>query len=125
MGRRRKSEQGEPGSARAIYLEKNRKAASKCRGKQRTQQQELVETAREMERMNKQLKAEAILLKSDMHNLMMIVGRHSGCPDRRLKTYIQGAADRLSSRNPAKTSPSSSAVAVGAATIGSETLPFN
>ncbi|PVH91532.1 hypothetical protein DM02DRAFT_678036 [Periconia macrospinosa] len=92
-------EQVEPGSARAIYLEKNRKAASKWRGKQKMQQQKLMETAREMERMNKQLKAEVESLKSDMHDLMMIVGQHSDCPDGRLKTYVQAAADRLSSRD--------------------------
>ncbi|PVH91103.1 hypothetical protein DM02DRAFT_678242 [Periconia macrospinosa] len=44
VGRKRKSENIEPGSARAIYLEKNHKAASKCRSKQRRQQEELVET---------------------------------------------------------------------------------
>ncbi|CAI6331044.1 unnamed protein product [Periconia digitata] len=108
-GRRRQSENVEPGSARAIYLEKNRKAASKCRGKQRMQQQELVETARDMERKNKQLKAEVEFLKSDMRDLMMIVGRHSDCPDGRLKMYVQREADRLISRDaapPAVTAPS-------------------
>ncbi|CAI6342377.1 unnamed protein product [Periconia digitata] len=94
-GRRQKSENAEPGSARAIYLEKNRKAASKCRGKQRIQQQELVDTAREMGSKNKQLKRKVESLKSDMRNLMMIAGQHSNCPDRRLKIYVQREADRL------------------------------
>jgi len=100
-GGRRKSEHVEPGSARAIYLEKNRKTASKCRGKQRMQQQELVETARDMERRNKQLKAEVEFLKSDMRDLMAIVGRHSDCPDGRLRTYVQREADRLVSKKQA------------------------
>lgn len=53
VGRRRGSDSAEPGSARAVYLEKNRKAASKCRSKQKRQQEELIETARDVERRNK------------------------------------------------------------------------
>lgn len=74
------------------------------------QQQELVETAREMERKNKQLKAEVEFLKSDMRDLMMIVGRHSDCPDGRLKTYVQREADRLISRETVKAPASSSSM---------------
>jgi len=97
VGRRRKSENAEPGSARAIYLEKNRKAASKCRGKQKRQQEELVETARDIERRNKALKTEVEFLKGDMRELMELVGRHMDCPDGRLRTYVQQEADRLAS----------------------------
>lgn len=80
------------------------------------QQQELVETAREMGRKNKQLKDEVEYLKSDMRDLMTIVGQHSNCPDRRLRTYVQREADRLVSRDPtsAKTS------AAGAEVIASK-----
>ncbi|KAL1640549.1 hypothetical protein SLS61_010244 [Didymella pomorum] len=95
VGRRRGSECTEPGSARAIYLEKNRKAASKCRSKQKRQQEELVETARYVERQNKMLKAEVDMLKADMRGLMDLVGQHSDCPDTRLKRYVQREADRL------------------------------
>ena len=98
VGRRRGSEYAEPGSARAIYLEKNRKAASKCRSKQKRQQEELVETARHVERQNKMLKTEIDMLKSDMRGLMELVGRHSDCPDTRLKRYVQREADRLVTR---------------------------
>ncbi|KAJ4377020.1 hypothetical protein N0V86_006459 [Didymella sp. IMI 355093] len=98
-GRRRGSEYAEPGSARAIYLEKNRKAASKCRSKQKRQQEELVEAAREVERRNKILKAEVEILKSGMRDLMELVGQHSGCPDARLKLYVQREADRLATGN--------------------------
>lgn len=103
VGRRRGSEYAEPGSARAIYLEKNRKAASKCRSKQKRQQEELVETAREVERRNKILKAEVEILRSGMRDLMELVGQHSNCPDARLKLYVQREADRLATgiaRNP-------------------------
>ncbi|KAF1361472.1 hypothetical protein EJ07DRAFT_176162 [Lizonia empirigonia] len=93
--RRRGSEYAEPGSARAIYLEKNRKAASKCRSKQKRQQEELVETARDVERRNKILKAEVEILKSGMQELMQLVGQHTECPDTRLKLYLQREADRL------------------------------
>ena len=95
--RRRKSEHVEPdpGSARAIYLEKNRKAASKCRNKQKQQQEELVQTARDVERMNKTLKAQVAFLKDDLSDLMEIVGQHGHCPDNRLRTYVQREADRL------------------------------
>lgn len=96
-GRRRWSEQVEPGSARAIYLEKNRKAANKCRNKQKMQQDDLVETARAMERRNKLLKAEVEMLKGGVVELMEIVGQHTECADGRLGTYIQREADRLAS----------------------------
>lgn len=95
VGRRRGSEYAEPGSARAIYLEKNRKAASKCRSKQKRQQEELVEAARDVERRNKKLKAEVESLKSGMRDLMELVGQHTNCPDARLKLYLQREADRL------------------------------
>ncbi|KAF1954347.1 hypothetical protein CC80DRAFT_359264, partial [Byssothecium circinans] len=93
--RRRNSSAAEPGSARAAYLEKNRKAASKCRNKQKQQQDELVETAREVERKNKVLKAEVELLKSDMRDLVGVVGSHVACPDKRLKIYVDRKAETL------------------------------
>lgn len=96
-GRRRGSEYAEPGSARAIYLEKNRKAASKCRSKQKRQQDDLVEKARDVERQNKILKAEVEVLKSGMRDLMELVGQHTDCPDARLRMYVQREADRLAS----------------------------
>jgi cyclic AMP-dependent transcription factor ATF-2 len=95
VGRRRGSEYAEPGSARAIYLEKNRKAASKCRSKQKRQQDDLVEAARDVERRNKILKAEVEILKSGMRDLMELVGQHTACPDARLQMYVQREADRL------------------------------
>jgi hypothetical protein len=65
-GRRRpRNQYAEPGSARAIYLEKNRKAASKCRTKQKQEQEQLVETSREAERRNRVLKAELNLLEQE------------------------------------------------------------
>ncbi|KAF2996894.1 hypothetical protein E8E13_005433 [Curvularia kusanoi] len=94
-GRRRGSEYAEPGSARAIYLEKNRKAASKCRSKQKRQQDDLVEAARNAERKNKILKAEVEMLRSGVRDLMGLVGEHTGCPDTRLQLYVQREADRL------------------------------
>ncbi|CAO2653471.1 Nn.00g028820.m01.CDS01 [Neocucurbitaria sp. VM-36] len=94
-GRRRKSEYAEPGSARAIYLAKNRKAASKCRGKQKKHQEELVELARDVERKNKALRAEVDLLKGGIRDLMGIVAQHSDCSDKRLTAYVQREADRL------------------------------
>lgn len=98
-GGRRASENVEPGSARAIYLEKNRKAASKCRNKQKVQQEELIESARECERKNRLLKAEVDLLKADMRDLMAVVSRHTECPDKRLQTYVQKEADRLAAKD--------------------------
>jgi cyclic AMP-dependent transcription factor ATF-2 len=95
VGRRRGSEYAEPGSARAVYLEKNRKAASKCRSKQKRQQEELVKTARDVERRNKILKAEVAILKSGMQDLMQLIGHHTKCPDTRLRLYLQREADRL------------------------------
>jgi cyclic AMP-dependent transcription factor ATF-2 len=94
-GRRRGSIYVEPGSTRAAYLEKNRKAARKCRSKQKQQQDELVETARDVKRRNKILKAETEILKSGMRDLMEVVSKHTECPDARLKLYLQRKADRL------------------------------
>lgn len=93
--RRRKSMPVEPDSARTLYLEKNRLAASKCRSKQKKEQEKLVEKARTMERKNRALKDEVEFLKADMRDLMMVVGTHSQCPDNRLKLYVQREADRL------------------------------
>lgn len=97
-GRRRRSENVVPGSARAIYLEKNRKAASKCRTKQKRQQEDLIEAARDQERRNKVLKSEVEILKSDLRDLMEMVGAHNDCPDARLRKYIQMEADRLAAK---------------------------
>jgi cyclic AMP-dependent transcription factor ATF-2 len=94
-GRKRKSEIVEDGTPRAIYLEKNRKAASKCRSKQKQQQEDLVEEARTHERRNKLLKAEVDMLQHGLRDLMEIVGQHTNCPDSRLSTYVQREADRL------------------------------
>ncbi|KAF2635491.1 hypothetical protein P280DRAFT_553731 [Massarina eburnea CBS 473.64] len=93
--RRTSSIAAEPGSARAIYLEKNRRAASKCRGKQKVQQEDLIETARTVEQKNKVLKAEVELLRSDMRNLMGVVGNHVHCPDERLRLYVDNRAEML------------------------------
>lgn len=106
IGRRRGSEYAEPGSARAVYLEKNRKAASKCRSKQKRQQEELVETARDVERRNRILKAEVQVLKSGMQDLMQLVGQHTECPDTRLRLYLQREADRLATGSQRSTLPS-------------------
>ncbi|KAL5114878.1 hypothetical protein ACEQ8H_007256 [Pleosporales sp. CAS-2024a] len=96
VGRKRKVQDMEADSAaRYTYLEKNRKAASKCRSKQRRQQEELVEQARDYERKNKCLKAEVALLQEGMRELMQVVGQHCDCPDSRLRRYVQLEADRL------------------------------
>lgn len=97
-GRRRTSDQTESGSARAVYLEKNRQAASKCRAKQKRQHDDLIETVREVERKNKVLKWEVKFLESDLRNLMKIVGKHNECLDGRLRMYVQREANRLSLR---------------------------
>jgi cyclic AMP-dependent transcription factor ATF-2 len=93
--KRRRSEYAEPGSARAIYLEKNRKAASKCRSKQKMEQEALVEKARDYERTNRVLKAEVELLQAELRGIKDIVGQHANCPDRRMTQYLQREADRL------------------------------
>jgi hypothetical protein len=98
-GRRRTSEDLAPDSARAVYLKKNRKAASKCRSKQKQEQEQLVIDAREYERRNKVLKAEMELLKADKRNLMDMVGTHADCPDQRMQIYVQQEADRLVKTN--------------------------
>ena len=95
VGRRRGSEYAEPGSLRAINLEKNRKAASKCINKQKRQQEELVETARDMGRRNKILKVEVEILNGEMQDLMQLLAQHAECPDARLKQYLQREADRI------------------------------
>ncbi|KAH8725637.1 hypothetical protein GQ44DRAFT_706874 [Phaeosphaeriaceae sp. PMI808] len=102
--RRRRSEPAEVGTERAIYLEKNRKAASKCRNKQRKEQEDLVEEARNVERRNKVLRSEVEMLRGGMHQLMEIAGQHTNCPDSRLRQYLEREADRLAARHPHATS---------------------
>ncbi|KAF9693116.1 hypothetical protein EKO04_008780 [Ascochyta lentis] len=125
VGRRRGSEYAEPGSARAVYLEKNRKAASKCRSKQKRQQEELVETARDVERRNKILKAEVEFLKSGIQDLMQLVGQHTNCPDSRLKLYLQREADRLAvgGQRTVLISPSSGSPYSGTGSIDKNSSP--
>lgn len=97
VGRKRKMEDAEPGSERATYLEKNRQAASKCRNKQKRQQEDLVEQAREVQTRNKCLKAEVNLLRHELRVYMGYAGHHHQCPDNRLAVYLQREADRLAS----------------------------
>ncbi|KAJ4988412.1 bZIP transcription factor [Stagonosporopsis vannaccii] len=125
VGRRRGSEYAEPGSARAVYLEKNRKAASKCRSKQKRQQEELVETARDVERRNKILRAEVEILKSDMRDLMELVGQHSNCPDARLRLYVQREADRLAHQGSSRSSPLSGGSFSDPSSAGKVSSPEN
>lgn len=96
--KRRRSEYAEPGSARAIYLEKNRKAASKCRSKQKMEQETLVERAREVERSNRMMKAEVHMLQTELRGLKEYAGRHANCRDPRIAIYLQRLADRLASQ---------------------------
>lgn len=103
--RGRRSSCVEPGSARAVYLEKNRYAARKCRTKQKKHQEVLVEAARDMEQKNKQLKAEVEFLRSDMRDLMGLIFQHGSCPDQRLSRYVQREADRLGAQDSAKRLP--------------------
>lgn len=91
----RRRSHAEPGSARAIYLEKNRMAAEKCRSKQKMQQEILVEMVRDMERRNKQLKAEVEFLKGNMMDLVRIAIQHNSCVDQRFSGYLQRKAVQL------------------------------
>ena len=108
-GRKPTAEGLELDSARATYLEKNRKAASKCRSKQKRQQDDLIEEARDIQRKNKCLKAEVAMLQGGMRELMDLVGQHNACSDTRLQQYVQRQADRLAagtSRTPPFIEPS-------------------
>jgi hypothetical protein len=95
VGRRRGYEYVAPGSVRAVYLEKNRNAASKRRSKQKRQQKELVETARAVQVRNNMLKIEVETLKGSMCELLELVGQHLDCPDAGLRVYVQREADKL------------------------------
>jgi hypothetical protein len=93
-GRKRNLDSAEPGSARAIYLDKNRKAAKKCRSKQRQHEEDLVELARNVERKNKVLKVEAAILRDSKQGLLNMVAQHVDCPNSRIAVYLQREADR-------------------------------
>jgi cyclic AMP-dependent transcription factor ATF-2 len=95
--RRRNSEYVEPGSARAIYLEKNRRAASKCRSKQKQEQELLVERSRDFERKNRMLKVEVEMLQAEVRALKDLLGQHAHCSDQRIAQYLQMSANRLAS----------------------------
>ncbi|CAE7027904.1 hypothetical protein CFE70_003994 [Pyrenophora teres f. teres 0-1] len=93
VGRRRKSEYAEPGSARAIYLEKNRKAASKCRNKQKQEQEELVKRARDVESKNRVLKNEVEYLRKEVQDIKGLIALHANCQDERIAAYLEREAD--------------------------------
>ena len=57
-----------------------------------------MEAARDMERKNRELKAEVEYLKGDMRELMGVIFQHGSCPDQRLSQYVQREADRLGAR---------------------------
>jgi cyclic AMP-dependent transcription factor ATF-2 len=99
VGRKRRTKVSEPGSARAIYLEKNRKAARKCRDKQKKQQEDLVAETRDTGLRNRVLKTEVEMLRGNLNALKEIVGLHSNCLDSRLTMYVQREADRLADGN--------------------------
>ena len=64
-----------------------------------------MEAARDMERKNKQLKAEVEFLRSDMRDLMGLIFQHSSCPDQGLSRYVQREADRLGEQDSSNRSP--------------------
>ncbi|RAR06581.1 cyclic amp-dependent transcription factor atf-2 isoform x1 [Stemphylium lycopersici] len=96
-GRKRTTEHIEPGSARAIYLEKNRKAASKCRKKQKAEQEALAEKSRDCDATNRLLRAEKQMLQNEVQELKALLGQHVDCPDQRIARWLQMEADRLAS----------------------------
>lgn len=96
-GRKRTTEHVEPGSARAISLKKNREAASKCRRKQKAEQEALAEKSRDSEAANRLLRAEKQMLQNEVQQLKALLGQHVNCPDQRIARYLQMQADRLAS----------------------------
>ncbi|KAF2736698.1 hypothetical protein EJ04DRAFT_575120 [Polyplosphaeria fusca] len=98
--RKRKCEAIDSNATREEYREKNRRAASRCRSKQKREQERLVETARDVERRNKMLKSEVAMLQGDMGSLMQMAGTHNRCAGRRLSTYMQREADSLTREAP-------------------------
>jgi hypothetical protein len=52
-----------------------------------------VEKAREVERRNRVLKAEADMLRGGIRELMHVAAQHNDCPDTRIKLYLQRKAD--------------------------------
>jgi hypothetical protein len=106
MRRKRCLRSAEPATARATYLERNRKAAKKCRSKQRRQQEELVETARAMERQNKALKAEVESLQVRVLGLMQLIGQHADCLFTCLKINPRLQEPRLAPGNQREALPS-------------------
>jgi hypothetical protein len=106
MRRKRCLRSAEPATARATYLERNRKAAKKCRSKQRRQQEELVETARAMERQNKALKAEVESLQVRVLGLMQLIGQHADCLLTCLKINPRLQEPRLAPGNQREALPS-------------------
>ena len=94
-GRKRNPEFVEPGSARSVYLDKNRKAAKRCRSRQKQHQEDLVEQSRDLERRNKILNVEVAILRDSKQGLLSMVAQHVDCPDSRMDVYLQREADRI------------------------------
>jgi hypothetical protein len=94
-GGRRRSEGVVKGSVRAMYLEKNRQAASKCRNKQKQQHLDLAENARHEERRNRLLRLEVAMLSDELRELKNLAFQHIDCPDGVMKQYLHREADRL------------------------------
>jgi len=70
-------------------------AATKCRTKQRQEQEQLVQRARDEERRNRMLKRDVAILQTELRGIKEIIGLHANCHDQRIAAYLQMEADRL------------------------------
>jgi cell division protein FtsB len=82
-------------SARQLHLEKNRKAAAKCRERSKQHTVELVAQASDLSSKNKALKAEETELRKQILELKNEVLRHAGCGSWAIDEYVSQCAGEI------------------------------
>ncbi|KIW08429.1 uncharacterized protein PV09_01332 [Verruconis gallopava] len=95
---RRRRKNLDPKQRHADKLEKNRKAAERCRQKQRSYVSTLQERAREEEIKRARLIAQVSQLRDDILSLKESMVSHSGCNDERIQQYLLSELQKSTSR---------------------------
>jgi hypothetical protein len=104
---RRRRKNTDPKQRHAEKLEKNRKAAERCRQKQRAFVSNLQERAREEELKRARLIAQVNQLRDSILSLKESMVSHSGCNDERIKQYLLSELSRATQRHNSSSSISS------------------
>ncbi|KAG0092873.1 Cyclic AMP-dependent transcription factor ATF-7 [Podila epicladia] len=98
--RKRKTEQLSPEAKRQRFLERNRKAASKCREKKRLQTLQIINDADTITARNQELHENLAELEEEVRRLKNLILRHRDCGCDVIQKFVQSFDDGRSSSSP-------------------------